>query len=373
MAYESRSNKRSYQDTSNSRYGEKKQKFVRTDQPLLKTLVPNVIAGVIIGKGGSNLKELKSKYGGFVRVSNNREYYPGTDERVLIISGSKEDIMTTYKYVLEITADTGRDPLPNGRGERNLIVSTNMCVGKLIGKGGSVIKGIQDEFGIKMSIADSVGGSAEGERVVTMTGTLQDRIEACNKIIETIADDPSNMANTNTVYTEGDGQGQYNQHNNSNSQYDNRGSQFNNQFDNSQFQNDFGQGNTSAPIDNRLLSALGELLPLSRGNVANQILGGVQQPQQQHSERKVPETFKCKIEAQMEIPDHMVGLLMGKNGAQIKSWWKESGGARFRFSNKDEFVEGTTNRSLTISGTADQVKSAIELVQYKGQELERSG
>jgi len=47
-------------------------------KPLLKLLVPNYVAGALIGKGGTVLRELIASFGGYIRISSGGEYYPGT-------------------------------------------------------------------------------------------------------------------------------------------------------------------------------------------------------------------------------------------------------------------------------------------------------
>merc|ERR1711931_256602 len=177
-------------------------RFLRGKEPLLKLLLPNVIAGHIIGKGGSYLMELKAKYGGHIRLSGNKEYYPGTEERVVAVTGKISEIIALNYYIMDKVLNTGREPLRDGRGDKTKIVVTNFGAGMIIGKGGVTIRQIQEECGVKLSIADGIDERSE-ERVLTTTGTLEQRAEAAKQIISKIAEEPGNMANTNLNYGNG--------------------------------------------------------------------------------------------------------------------------------------------------------------------------
>lgn len=55
---------------------------------LLKLLCPSAIAGSIIGRGGSVISQLNQATGAKIKVSQNGEFFPTTNDRVIAISGS---------------------------------------------------------------------------------------------------------------------------------------------------------------------------------------------------------------------------------------------------------------------------------------------
>jgi len=67
---------------------------------MIKILVPAPVAGSIIGKGGSVISALNSSTGARIKVSQNSEYFPGTQDRVMTISGSKECIAACVEEVV---------------------------------------------------------------------------------------------------------------------------------------------------------------------------------------------------------------------------------------------------------------------------------
>jgi len=76
-------------------------------------------------------------------------------------------------------------------------------------------------------------------------------------------------------------------------------------------------------------------------------------------------TLKAKVEVTIEVPDVLVGPIMGKQGSIIKDFVQRSGGARFKFSDKSE----SANRTLTISGNMDQTHTAYDLVNERVEQL----
>ena len=51
----------------------------------MKLLVPDRLAGAIIGKGGSGIVELETQSGCALRLSASGVYFPGTSERVMVV------------------------------------------------------------------------------------------------------------------------------------------------------------------------------------------------------------------------------------------------------------------------------------------------
>ena len=118
----------------------------------MKLLVPDIIAGHIIGKGGKGLTELKNKYGGNLVLSRAREYYPGTGERVVAITGKIIEIVNINHYIMDkmVNGDPSfenselfEEIRSKGRGAKTLIVVPHKTAGMVIGRGGSSVKQIK--------------------------------------------------------------------------------------------------------------------------------------------------------------------------------------------------------------------------------------
>ena len=66
----------------------------------------------------------------------------------------------------------------------------------------------------------------------------------------------------------------------------------------------------------------------------------------------------------MHVPDRAMGAVIGKGGEVINQL-KTLVGVRIRVSGRDEFVEGTRDRTVTINGPADAVQIAEKLIHQK--------
>lgn len=339
-------------EQANGRYGTK---------PLLKLLVPNYAAGALLGKGGSLLTELQSKCGGNIRLSANREFYPGTDERIVILTGEISEITDLNNHVIEkVSADQNvraesKSNIP-GRNQQVKIVLTNFAAGLLIGKGGETVKAIHEESKAKLSVGQREGSNVPGERVLTMSGSIEQRKEGCRLVLEKIATDESNMKNTNIKYSGASGNNQFNS--------------FNNMQHDQPYMNQSANGFDALSRLNALsnfggamggLSKQGSILGGHMSDLSNQgglgHMGG-------HSNQGGSRKYKINVQAEMEVPNLLVSSILGKQGCIIKEIVQHSG-AKMKFSGKDEFAPGTTDRILTITGNMEQCHSAYSLVKQR--------
>jgi len=55
-----------------------------SEKYFFKILCPQSITGIIIGKGGSTINQLNGSTGCSIKLSHNNEYYPGTNDRILL-------------------------------------------------------------------------------------------------------------------------------------------------------------------------------------------------------------------------------------------------------------------------------------------------
>jgi len=393
--------------------GGSKKRFHRTDEPLLKVLIPNVIAGHLLGKGGSNLAELSNKYGGHIRLSGNKEYFPGTDERVVIINGAISEIVSLSKFIMDKTANPGREQLREGRGEMAKIVVTNDSAGLLIGKRGATMKKITDQSGAKIMIADSIGDAVHGDRVLTVRGTAEQREEAVRQIIEKIAEEPSNMMNTRTKFKDvyipppdadrrgGDSGGGrsgyrdgYYEERRDNEMYndvpsrDRRDSYHNHNSGSSRdqdrdlFLSQPMRSNSSYQEYPDTSSILGLIETAAAALDKQQILSaltgasmGASTTSQSNSRRPSSnKTLPYTLELKVEVPSQKIGHLMGKGGKTVKDMVRQSNGAKFAFEDavKHDSTQGeASTRTVTVSGTMDQVTRAFDVIHDKVDEFDQ--
>lgn len=66
----------------------------------VKILVQNKLAGGVIGKAGATINSIKEASGARVKVSSNTETFPGTNDRIILIQGSINAVLTASRLVV---------------------------------------------------------------------------------------------------------------------------------------------------------------------------------------------------------------------------------------------------------------------------------
>ncbi|OAA58569.1 kh domain protein RNA-binding protein [Niveomyces insectorum RCEF 264] len=159
-------------------------------QLTLRAIVSSKEAGVIIGKGGKNVADLRDETGVKAGVS---KVVQGVHDRVLTITGGCEAISKAYAVVaaalLEGVPTMGMGGIVQGNGTHpiKLLISHNQ-MGTIIGRGGLKIKHIQDVSGVRM-VAQKDMLPQSTERVVEVQGTPEGIQKAVWEICKCLVDD----------------------------------------------------------------------------------------------------------------------------------------------------------------------------------------
>lgn len=276
-------------------------------KPVLKFLVPNHVAGKLIGKGGSAIENLQSSHNLSIKISPNNEFYPGTSDRIVCGVGEIGNIIEFGNYMIgELDKDNDTSSC-----ELKLLIS-NEAAGNILGKEGVQIKSIKESSGAKIFL-DKKGENLTGERVMKILGEDAKIASAFNLIMESVADLNDKISTNNLTYP----------------------------------------GHKKAFLNNAVDSGVANL-PASGFGI------DMQTPFQANYQPRT--SYKVKFSAEMEVPDAHVGLVLGKGGETSLKIFRSSG-AKLQFSKKDDLIEGTTNRLLTITGDgAQQVQNAYIMV-----------
>lgn len=144
-----------------------------TETKLFKILIPKASTGVVIGKKGANITSISTESGAKVRLSQNAEFYPGTEDRVLILEGGHDAINAAVAKTLRLMLE---DPTIPDSTTRQTSVRALVPVpagGAIIGKGGSVVKQLNELTGARTSVSplDAVS-QVTTERIVTISGNM---------------------------------------------------------------------------------------------------------------------------------------------------------------------------------------------------------
>lgn len=317
-------------------------------------MVPNHIAGSIIGKKGQTIALMQEQTGARIKLSASSEFYPGTAERVVVILGELHQILSMLDLITEkIRIEfPGRGSSPSHLPERckqiKLIVP-NSTAGMIIGKGGSFIRGITDETGAKLQISQKAT-EISGERVITITGEPEQVKAAAVVVVTKCQDDPDHALNNNLSYS---------------------GYSTNKSLRE-------GGGGTSAGM-----GAFGNLLGLGGGRdgagtnpllaqanllASNQLPGSnpltAMLGMQQFGVNPTAGAITTTATYEMSVPDHLIGIILGRGGKTLNEFTQFSN-ANISIAHKGEFISGTTNRKVVITGDPTSVQMAYFLITQK--------
>ncbi|GLT66771.1 hypothetical protein SLA2020_391200 [Shorea laevis] len=268
----------------------------------VRFLVSNAAAGSVIGKGGSTITEFQSKSGARIQLSRSHEFFPGTSDRIIMISGTIDDVLKALELILakflsELNVDDGDDA--ELRTKVRLIVPNSSC-GSIIGKGGSTIKSfIEDsQAGIKISPQDN-NYYGLNDRLVTLTGTLDEQMRAFELILPKLAEDPHYSQNIHAP---------------------------------------FSYAATYNAMNYAPNGAGGAKFQNQKEDYSNSVTIGV--------------------------ADGHIGLVLGRGGRNIMEINQVSG-ARVKISDRGDFMSGTTDRKVTITGSQRAIRQAESMIMEK--------
>ncbi|XP_055587523.1 RNA-binding protein Pasilla isoform X2 [Uranotaenia lowii] len=184
---------------------------VGTDNYHFKTLVPSVAAGAIIGKGGETIASLQKDAGARVKMSKAHDFYPGTSERVCLISGTVDGILTVLDFIIDkirekpdiAKALTDADAKQAADRDKQVkVLVPNSTAGMIIGKAGAYIKQIKEDSGSYVQISQKPKELTLQERCITIIGEKENNKIACKMILAKIVEDPSSGSCLNVSYAD---------------------------------------------------------------------------------------------------------------------------------------------------------------------------
>ncbi|XP_010907457.1 protein BTR1 isoform X2 [Elaeis guineensis] len=298
-------------------------------RPRPKTPSP---AGCIIGKGGSTITELQSQSGARIQLSRNHEFYPGTADRIIMVSGTTSEIIKAMELILEkLLTEAEESNDAEGKSKVRLIVPHSSC-GGIIGKAGSTIKSFVEDSGagIKISPQDN-NHVGLNDRLTTITGSLEEQIRALFLILSRLSEDTHYSQSIITPYPYA-------------------GINF--------------AGAHGIPIGYVIPSVACN--PMSGMNVC-----GGKYPNSKVmtspvvSTRLSARTFEGRGNSLMiGVADEHIGAVVGRGGRNIMEISQVSG-ARIKVSDRGDFISGTFDRKVTITGSWGAINAAESMIMHK--------
>ncbi|MBA0692427.1 hypothetical protein Goari_009990 [Gossypium aridum] len=275
----------------------------------VRFLVSNAAAGSVIGKGGSTITEFQSKSGARIQLSRSHEFFPGTSDRIIMVSGAIDDILKAVELILaklldELNIKDNDDAEP--RTKVRLIVSNSSC-GSIIGKGGATIKSFIEgsQAGIKISPQDN-NFYGLNDRLVTVTGTLDEQLRAIDLILSKLCEDSHYSQAMHAPFS------------------------------------------YAATYNSTSYAPNG---------------AGVKFPNHKKSfDMSIQEDHSNSIT--IGVSDEHIGLVLGRGGRNIMEISQVSG-ARIKISDRGDFMSGTTDRKVTITGSQRAIHQAESMILQK--------
>lgn len=267
----------------------------------VRFLVSNAEAGSVIGKGGSTINEFQSQSGARIQLSRSHETFPGTFDRIIMVSGTIDEIIKAMdlilaKFLSEFHNEDGEDA--NSRPRLVLVVPNSSC-GGIIGKGGSTIKSFieSSQAGIKISPLEN-NYLGLNDRLVTVTGGLDEQIRAVDLILSKLMEDSH-----------------------------------------------YGH------------SSVGPFPYAGNYNAMNFVPNGGGRKFQNN---QVDESSSITI----GVADEHIGVVVGRGGKNLTGITQISG-ARIKISDRNDYISGTSERKVTITGHQRAIRVAESMISDK--------
>ncbi|GAB1204728.1 hypothetical protein APSETT445_003391 [Aspergillus pseudonomiae] len=305
----------------------------------LRAIVSSKEAGVIIGKAGKNVADLRDETGVKAGVS---KVVPGVHDRVLTVTGPLQGTARAYalvaKGLLEGAPQMGMGGIVSNNGTHpvRLLISHNQ-MGTIIGRSGLKIKHIQDASGVRM-VAQKEMLPQSTERIVEVQGTPEGIEKAVWEIGKCLIDDWQRGTGTilyNPAVRASVGTTPVNQN--------------------------VGNGYNSRPYNRTGNGA----------DFSDQSGGYGRRSNPDTSNRGYPLVTEDGEEIQTQnisIPADMVGCIIGRGGSKITEI-RRSSGARISIAKAPH--DDTGERMFTIMGSAQANEKALYLL-YENLEAEKT-
>ncbi|XP_047955663.1 protein BTR1 [Salvia hispanica] len=272
----------------------------------VRFLLSNAEAGAIIGKGGSTINEIKSQSGVRIQLSRNNECFPGTSDRIIMLSGGVDGILTATELILsrlidEFYPEDGADMEPESK--IRMVVPNSSC-GGIIGKAGANIRSLIEETGadIRISPQDMYYPGLQ-DRIVTVAGALAQQLRAIALIIWKLMEDPYYHQSANTPF----------------------------------------------PYAALMYNAMNY---------------GQNGPGMMYQNNRQPNKDDRGTSMTIGVADEHIGLVVGRGGRNLMEITQLTG-ARIKISDRGDFMPGTSDRKVTITGSENAIHAAESMISAK--------
>ncbi|GHP02038.1 hypothetical protein PPROV_000079400 [Pycnococcus provasolii] len=308
----------------------------------VKFLLSNAAAGSVIGKSGATITEFQQQSNARIQLSRAREFFPGTSDRILVLTGSVNSILTALHLILsKLLAEESSTGAAGVTSMPVKLVVPNAVCGGIIGKGGATIRSFVDDSGaqIKISSQDATPVGVT-DRIITVTGTLEQQLRAVALTVTKMAEDPSYpMYAAMPINYSAVGPA---------SPYGGGGAL-----------SPLVGGGASAALLRGAATAAASPATAAAAAAALAPLAGASPAASSLSPAGAASTSIT-----VAVPDEHIGAVVGRGGRTITEL-QQVANVRIKISDRNDYVPGTRNRKVTITGTPEAVQIAHFLVAQK--------
>ena len=150
--------------------------------------VSSLYVGRVIGRGGEMIRDLQARSGCRIDVDQN---VPADAPRIITYRGTRAAIDFATRLVAILCTEKGKDAdLPLGNAEMKKVQVPGTVIGKIIGRGGEMIRKLQSESQAKIQVDHSGAGIDANHRQVTITGT-KDAVVKAEEMINFLCANPA--------------------------------------------------------------------------------------------------------------------------------------------------------------------------------------
>lgn len=289
------------------------------DRTAFKLLLNNAAAGSIIGKGGETITGIQTQSKARLQLSRSREFFPGTNERILLVSGTINECLAALHLIVTKLLDEEGTNVQVPQGVQVRIVLPNAGCGAVIGKGGATIRTFTEDSGAQIKLSDKdLAFPGVSDRVVAVLGAMEQVLRAVALIVQKANEDPSYQSFGKEVYTYSGAAGP------------------------AGLAAMAGAGMPMAPA-----------APMAMMGAPPPGAAGLVMP---HSAAQTTVT--------VAVPDAHIGAIVGRGGKTIGEIQAMSG-VRIKISDRSDYVPGSTNRKVTMIGSDRGCQMAQYMITQK--------
>lgn len=149
--------------------------------------VSTLYVGRVIGKGGEMIRDLQARSGCQIDVDQN---VPHGAPRIITYKGTPTDVAFAKQLVTMLCRDGAKDTdLPLGKALKKIVQVPSNVIGKIIGRGGEMIRELQNKSRGKIQV-DHTGTGMDEYRQVIVTGVPESVVKA-EEMINFLCANPS--------------------------------------------------------------------------------------------------------------------------------------------------------------------------------------